>query len=781
VKIRFKKEKYLTRISNVRQTTKFKRSIKAISPVIATLLMIAIAVVASLVVYAWVTGYIGGATDKAGNAIQIQSFAPKVDPADDKSKLVVYVQNVGQGVVQLKPGTSLYVNGDLVPIIADGPITIAEGQTVELLTDYEYSGEKLGLKVTTTGGTFTQTVGQSAPGHTSTAQLVKYSVDFILGAGGKTINPIVTQAIAKGATVPISTTPDDGYTFDKWTSTGSITIENVNSESTTATVNGAGSITATFTATDYIITVTKNPTIGGTVNRDILEPYHYNNIVTLTANPADGYTFNGWSGAGVGSGIDRQVTVTGNMEVTANFAASPYEINVIIEPTAAGGANRDKSPPYAINNIVTLTPAPNTGYTFSAWSGDGVNGAGNTRIVTVTRDMTVTATYTANPATLALTRNPIEGGTIIQTPNRAYTYGETVALEAKPSTGYSFTGWTENLNEATNPTSITLDANIHSVTANFAKNQVGLTLVYDPTDGGTIIAEPSQTIYYYGDTVKLTANPSSTYSFSSWTSGLTGTTNPQSITLTADSTTVTAKFNSAPSTWTLTINKLGTGTVYVDGVKYTAPVAVPKGNTVSLSETPGTDKVFGGWYLGTTSDFTSSFSVVMDGDKTVKAVFGTREIIFEDNFDKASWPTPQWTDGFSGYYTRNYDLGNNHKHIGVVGRTSHQSDNKYDERGSGTIAASVVTTGIYYIQANYDVYAQNLESNGHFNIAWSIGTGSWTPIQDYRTNSWATQQQTLLGAQDSTSIHIRFNLVNDNTGQNYGYVDNLSITGITPS
>jgi flagellin-like protein len=63
----------LTRIRNVRTTTKFKRSVKAISPVIATLLMIAIAVVASLVVYAWVTGYMGNTTDKAGKAIQIQS------------------------------------------------------------------------------------------------------------------------------------------------------------------------------------------------------------------------------------------------------------------------------------------------------------------------------------------------------------------------------------------------------------------------------------------------------------------------------------------------------------------------------------------------------------------------------------------------------------------------------------------------------------------------------------------------------------------------------------
>ena len=89
----------MTRISNVRKTTKFKRSIKAISPVIATLLMIAIAVVASLVVYAWVTGYIGSTTTKAGKAIQIPSFATRNDP--DTTDLHIYVQNVGQCDVQL--------------------------------------------------------------------------------------------------------------------------------------------------------------------------------------------------------------------------------------------------------------------------------------------------------------------------------------------------------------------------------------------------------------------------------------------------------------------------------------------------------------------------------------------------------------------------------------------------------------------------------------------------------------------------------------------------------
>jgi flagellin-like protein len=139
----------LTRIKNVRRTTKFKRSIKAISPVIATLLMIAIAVVASLVVYAWVTGYIGGSTTKAGKAIQIPSFA-----VDDSNNLHVYVQNVGQGTVQL---SAVYVN-DVLKLSPND--VIAEGNTFDVFITGPFDANtKLNVKVTTTEGTFMTATG----------------------------------------------------------------------------------------------------------------------------------------------------------------------------------------------------------------------------------------------------------------------------------------------------------------------------------------------------------------------------------------------------------------------------------------------------------------------------------------------------------------------------------------------------------------------------------------------------------------------------------------------
>jgi len=81
-----------------------RRDKKGVSDVIAVLLMIAIAVAASLIAYAWVMGYLGGVTGKAGNAITVQSYA------DSGANLNIWVQNVGQNTVTID---SLYVNGVL--------------------------------------------------------------------------------------------------------------------------------------------------------------------------------------------------------------------------------------------------------------------------------------------------------------------------------------------------------------------------------------------------------------------------------------------------------------------------------------------------------------------------------------------------------------------------------------------------------------------------------------------------------------------------------------------
>jgi archaeal type IV pilus assembly protein PilA len=131
-----------------KQIRKFRRNARAISPVIATLLMIAIAVVASLVTYAWVMGYMTFQTEKTGKAIQIQSV--------DFGTGTVYVQNVGDSQVSFT-AICVFVNG--ADVSNNAPTApLAAGDTVALSTDANtfVAGHTYTIKVTTEDGTFSQ-------------------------------------------------------------------------------------------------------------------------------------------------------------------------------------------------------------------------------------------------------------------------------------------------------------------------------------------------------------------------------------------------------------------------------------------------------------------------------------------------------------------------------------------------------------------------------------------------------------------------------------------------
>jgi FlaG/FlaF family flagellin (archaellin) len=137
-----------------------RRNVKAISPVLAVLMMIAVAIAGSLVVYAWVMGYIGLSTERSGQAIMIQSIA------NSGNDLLVYVQNVGEGIVQIEESGSLYVNSILVDCtitgvtVSDGLATLDQGDTATLtyLDGAALPGQKVTAKVTTLLGTSAEKV-----------------------------------------------------------------------------------------------------------------------------------------------------------------------------------------------------------------------------------------------------------------------------------------------------------------------------------------------------------------------------------------------------------------------------------------------------------------------------------------------------------------------------------------------------------------------------------------------------------------------------------------------
>jgi len=138
----------------------------------------------------------------------------------------------------------------------------------------------------------------------------------------------------------------------------------------------------------------------------------------------------------------------------------------------------------------------------------------------------------------SLTVNVIGDGVVNRNDSAPYYYGDVVELTAVPADGWTFSSWSGDLTGSTNPDTITMDGN-KTVTATFTQNQYTLTI--NIVGSGSVTKNPDQATYIHGTAVQLTANPADGWTFSSWSGDLTGSTNPDTITMDGNKT-VTATF-----------------------------------------------------------------------------------------------------------------------------------------------------------------------------------------------------------------------------------------------
>ncbi|MGD2085906.1 MAG: PKD domain-containing protein, partial [Candidatus Aminicenantes bacterium] len=142
-----------------------------------------------------------------------------------------------------------------------------------------------------------------------------------------------------------------------------------------------------------------------------------------------------------------------------------------------------------------------------------------------------------------LTTNTVGNGSIDLNPaGGTYCEGTVVTVTAIPDTGWQFDGWSGDLSGTTNPETITMDSN-KSVTATFSQLPVQqYTLTVNTVGQGSVTLNPTGGVYDEGTVVTLTAVPDSGWQFDNWSGDLTGSTNPDTITMDADKT-VTANFS----------------------------------------------------------------------------------------------------------------------------------------------------------------------------------------------------------------------------------------------
>jgi hypothetical protein len=288
---------------------------------------------------------------------------------------------------------------------------------------------------------------------------------------------------ANGSSVTVScgTTPYAGpagtqYVCTGWTG-GSGDIPSIGAETSyTFTITSDSSITWNW-KTQYQLTTSVNPSVGGSVTPNGTIWQDANSLVYLSALPNAGYAFTGWSGDLTGSENPAAVAMDAVKSIVANFTAT---CTLTIRSQYGAPDPPAGTHTCLINTEITVsvgTPvygSPGIRYLCTGWRARGspdtlpAEGSGNSVTFTITMNTTLTWRWkTQYQLTTAVYPEACGAiGVSPTSPDGYYDAKSTVTLTAIENEGYNFSYWTGGLRGIANPQDMLLRGP-RTVTANF--------------------------------------------------------------------------------------------------------------------------------------------------------------------------------------------------------------------------------------------------------------------------------------------------------------------------
>lgn len=430
--------------------------------------------------------------------------------------------------------------------------------------------------------------------------------------------------------------------------------------------NGSGTVTGHATNVD-VLSINCGAVCGAS--------YVVGTTVTLTARPATGSTFSTWGGACANYYNNPTCTVNMNQaqSVTATFTPISKTLQVIKAGTGSGYVSSDPSGIYcdttehcsasfASGTPVTLTATPNTDSTFVGWSSNCTSGPaasicavnwGGDNSATVTATFNKRATYYLSVEKGGTGSGTVDGGIPGANPtihcgvtcSAPYLSGTLVTLNATANTGSVFSGWSGACTGTDNVCTVTMNS-IKSVAAMFnlaSSASNSLTVVSAGSGDGNVTSRPLGidcgpvcAAVFPPTQVYLTATPAAGSTFTSWSSNcrLGVAANICIVDWQNDNAaTVTATFTASPVTYSLSVNKYGSGTGYVNsdpaGIKGCDALGVAgctgsfaSGTNITLTAYPGTGTVFN-WDGGPcTNNSTTTCTLTLNNNLSIAANFG---------------------------------------------------------------------------------------------------------------------------------------------------------------
>lgn len=380
----------------------------------------------------------------------------------------------------------------------------------------------------------------------------------------------------------------------------------------------------------YAISVSANPSAGGTVTGG--GEYTSGQSCTVTATANTGYTFTNWTenGSQVSTDASYTFSVTGNRSLVANFTINSYSITASANPTDGGTVSGAGN--YDHGSSCTLTATANTGYTFTNWTENGSAVSSDASYTfTVTSNRNLVANFTINTYSITATCNPSEAGTLIG--GGEYNYGESCTLAANANEGYTFINWTEDGAQVSSLAEYTFTVESDRVlVAHFTSQAYIINAIADPEDGGVVTGSNG---YNFNDVCTLMATANTGYTFINWTKdGEEVTTEPEFSFEVTESATYVAHF----SINTYTISAMADPE---EGGSVTGAGDYVYGTTCTLVATANENYDFMGWSKDEEIISTDTcFTFTVTASETYVAVFSFDNAVNENTSIGQVFPNP---------------------------------------------------------------------------------------------------------------------------------------------
>ncbi|MCY4561456.1 MAG: BspA family leucine-rich repeat surface protein, partial [Flavobacteriaceae bacterium] len=436
-----------------------------------------------------------------------------------------------------------------------------------------------------------------------------YTISTSAGNGGTITS---NQNVQHGESASISATPNTGYQIASWSGNCGNFDQSTNPVSFTASKNC--SISVSFEKTSYTITTSAGN--GGTItpNQNIKD----GESVSITAKPNTGYQIASWSGnCGNFDQSTNPVSFTAskNCSISVSFEKTSYTITT----STGNGGTITPNQNVIHGESVNITATPNDKYQIKAWSGTCGTFSKSTNTATFTASKSCSLSVSFEKVSYTINTNAGTGGSI--TPNQNVIHGESVSITAKPNTGYQIASWSGNcgtFSSSDNPVRFTASKNC-SINVSFEK--LSYTITTSASDGGTISAGIESV--EHGQSVSITATPSTNYEISSW-SGSCGnfSNNRETIQFTATKSCSVGVHFDKVKYFVFTVSDIG-GTI-------TAPKYIKHGEQFTVTAYPKPDSTIYKWTgdCGTFSRLSNSVTITV----TSTCYLGVRWLIPSENF-----------------------------------------------------------------------------------------------------------------------------------------------------